>query len=81
MADLSFSSIFSMASYLNGDLILIIAILLLIGAIAKSAQLGLHTWLASAMEIVDILPPLKITLYAGYILDSNYSKLLRLGVE
>ena len=50
MADLSMVSIFSMASYLNADLILTIAILLLMGAVAKSAQFGLHTWLASAME-------------------------------
>ena len=35
---------------MNTDLILILAILLLIGASAKSAQLGLHSWLASAME-------------------------------
>jgi NADH-ubiquinone oxidoreductase chain 5 len=53
LADLSMASIFSMASYLNADLIFIITILLLIGAIAKSAQLGLHTWLASAMETSD----------------------------
>nr|QCQ68451.1 NADH dehydrogenase subunit 5 [Synchytrium endobioticum]QCQ68470.1 NADH dehydrogenase subunit 5 [Synchytrium endobioticum]QCQ68489.1 NADH dehydrogenase subunit 5 [Synchytrium endobioticum]QCQ68508.1 NADH dehydrogenase subunit 5 [Synchytrium endobioticum]QCQ68527.1 NADH dehydrogenase subunit 5 [Synchytrium endobioticum] len=49
-ADLSFATIFSLASYLNTDLILILAVLLLIGASAKSAQLGLHSWLASAME-------------------------------
>ena len=50
VADLSFATIFSLASYLNTDLILIIAIFLLIGAAAKSAQFGLHTWLANSME-------------------------------
>jgi len=35
---------------LNGDLILILTIFLIIGASAKSAQLGLHVWLPSAME-------------------------------
>lgn len=50
MADLSFASLFSMASFQNADLILAIAILLLMGAIAKSAQVGQHTWLADAME-------------------------------
>ena len=50
ISDLSMSSIFSVASYLNGDLVFILTILLLIGASAKSAQLGLHGWLASAME-------------------------------
>jgi|SRR5687768_7478225 NADH-ubiquinone oxidoreductase chain 5 len=44
------ASLFSVASYLNGDLVFILTIFLLIGATAKSAQLGLHTWLASAME-------------------------------
>jgi NADH:ubiquinone oxidoreductase subunit 5 (subunit L)/multisubunit Na+/H+ antiporter MnhA subunit len=42
------ASLFSVASYLHGDLVFILTILLLIGATAKSAQLGLHTWLASA---------------------------------
>nr|NP_150324.1 NADH dehydrogenase subunit 5 [Spizellomyces punctatus]AAK84253.1 NADH dehydrogenase subunit 5 [Spizellomyces punctatus] len=50
ISDLSMASIFSVASYLNGDLVFILTIFLLIGATAKSAQLGLHTWLASAME-------------------------------
>jgi len=44
------ASLFSVASYLHGDLVLILTLFLLIGATAKSAQLGLHTWLASAME-------------------------------
>lgn len=44
------ATIFSVASYLNGDLVFIVTLFLLIGACAKSSQLGLHTWLASAME-------------------------------
>jgi len=50
ISDLSMASIFSVASYLNGDLVFILTILLLIGASAKSAQVGLSAWLASAME-------------------------------
>nr|QCQ69080.1 NADH dehydrogenase subunit 5 [Synchytrium taraxaci] len=49
-ADLSFATIFSLASYLNTDFILFFSIALILGASAKSAQMGLHSWLASAME-------------------------------
>jgi len=34
------SSLFSLASYLNGDLVFILSLFLLIGAAAKSAQFG-----------------------------------------
>ena len=40
----------AMSGCLNGDLIFIFTIFLIIGASAKSAQLGLHVWLPSAME-------------------------------
>jgi len=39
---LDFSTIFSLTSYVNTDLLNIIMICFLIGATAKSAQLGLH---------------------------------------
>jgi NADH-ubiquinone oxidoreductase chain 5 len=50
LGSLDYSTIFSTISYINTDLITIISILLLLGAMAKSAQLGLHVWLPQAME-------------------------------
>lgn len=50
ISDLSMASLFSVASYLNGDLVFVLTIQLLIGASAKSAQVGQHGWQASAME-------------------------------
>nr|UAV89297.1 NADH dehydrogenase subunit 5 [Cladonema multiramosum] len=46
-----YSSIFSNSNLLNDDkIIILVGILLLLGVIGKSAQLGLHTWLPDAME-------------------------------
>ena len=41
---------FSAAPYINENVITIIGICLLIGAMAKSSQVGLHIWLPMAME-------------------------------
>ena len=49
-ADLSFATLFSQASYINGDLLTIFIIFLILGATAKSGQFGLSTWLTSAMD-------------------------------
>lgn len=43
------STIFSLSNKMNEELIMWLSITILIAASAKSAQLGLHTWLASAM--------------------------------
>lgn len=48
--NLDFTTVFSLAPYINEELITIISILLFVGAMAKSAQLGLHAWLPDAME-------------------------------
>jgi NADH-ubiquinone oxidoreductase chain 5 len=47
---LDYATVFSLAPYINTNIITFIAILLLLGAAAKSAQLGLHGWLPAAME-------------------------------
>ena len=47
---LNYSTIFSISTYINTNILILIMICLLIGATAKSAQLGLHTWLLNSME-------------------------------
>nr|YP_010944575.1 NADH dehydrogenase subunit 5 [Blastomyces percursus]WMB97451.1 NADH dehydrogenase subunit 5 [Blastomyces percursus] len=48
--NINYSTIFSLAPYLNNNIITLIGICLLIGAMAKSSQIGLHVWLPQAME-------------------------------
>lgn len=48
--NLDYSTVFSLAPYINGNIVTIIGICLLIGAMAKSSQIGLHVWLPLAME-------------------------------
>jgi NADH-ubiquinone oxidoreductase chain 5 len=48
--NLDYATVFSVSPFINESAITIIGLLLLIGAIAKSAQIGLHTWLPDRME-------------------------------
>nr|YP_009122457.1 NADH dehydrogenase subunit 5 [Sarocladium implicatum]AJI44526.1 NADH dehydrogenase subunit 5 [Sarocladium implicatum] len=50
LGNLDYNVIFSLAPYINENIITLIGICLLIGAMAKSSQVGLHIWLPMAME-------------------------------
>ena len=48
--NIDYSTVFSLAPFMSEDIITVVGICLLIGAMAKSSQVGLHVWLPMAME-------------------------------
>jgi NADH-ubiquinone oxidoreductase chain 5 len=71
---LNYSTIYSLSPYINETAMTIIALLLLSGAAAKSAQLGLHSWLPGSMEAPT---PVSALLHAATLVTAGIYLLLR----
>lgn len=77
--NVDYATVFSVAPFINESAITIVGLLLLIGAMRKSAQIGLHTWLPDAMEgqnyIIIILVRIMLTFIPGYEIILQCSRL------
>jgi NADH-ubiquinone oxidoreductase chain 5 len=67
--NVDYATVFSVAPFINESAITIIGLLLLVGAMAKSAQIGLHTWLPSnswSVPNAAIITYYRIRTYSTY---------------
>lgn len=74
--NLDFSTIFSMTPMINNNSITIICLLLIIGAMAKSAQMPLHIWLPNAMEgptpVSSLIHAATMVIYVLTVMNSGF---------
>jgi NADH-ubiquinone oxidoreductase chain 5 len=75
-ASLNYSEVFSLVPYISNDAISIIALLLLGGALAKSANIPLHSWLPGSMEAPT---PVSALLHAATLVTAGIYLLIRIS--
>nr|YP_007374920.1 NADH dehydrogenase subunit 5 [Phlebia radiata]CCE89209.1 NADH dehydrogenase subunit 5 [Phlebia radiata] len=71
---IDYATVFSLSSYMNETAITIIGLLLLSGAMAKSAQIPLHSWLPGSMEGPT---PVSALIHAATLVTSGLYLLVR----
>lgn len=74
LGTIDYSTVFSVAPYLNENAITIVSLLLFSGAMAKSAQVPLSTWLPGSMEAPT---PVSALLHAATLVTAGIFLLLR----
>jgi len=74
LGSLNYSQVFSLIPYINETAISIISLLLLGGALAKSANIPLHSWLPGSMEAPT---PVSALLHAATLVTAGIYLLLR----
>ena len=71
---IDYSTVFSLAPFMNETAITVISLLLLTGAMAKSAQIPLHSWLPGSMEAPT---PVSALLHAATLVTAGLYLLVR----
>ena len=75
-ASLNYSEVFSLVPYISNNAITIIALFLLGGALAKSANIPLHSWLPGSMEAPT---PVSALLHAATLVTAGIYLLIRIS--
>jgi len=75
-ASLNYSEVFSLVPYISNNAISIIALFLLGGALAKSANIPLHSWLPGSMEAPT---PVSALLHAATLVTAGIYLLIRIS--
>ena len=71
--NIDYFTVFALAPFMNENVVTLIGVCLLIGAMAKSSQIGLHVWLPMAMEGFFLRALLKLCYMRKYPVINSWS--------